>query len=306
MARLPANVEPSLLPRAYRLATGRGGGMRSPWWLWPHLLGLDAPVVALIWQDWWGRFAYASPQPGERLVLGLGVWLIYLADRLADVSRGRPEDAGTTRHAFVAARRRSLFVLGIAVAACLVALAPRVLPRGEFWRGLGLLGAVGAYFWLVHRGAPSRWTRALPKEAVVGAMFALGTGFFTVGQPSAGLGPLLVAGVLFGGVCFLNCALITAWERSLIDRRDPASLLNAFPRLVNAGLAPACGLTVVLALAAALIGNTVLPLPVALAAAALTALDRWRRPLSADALRCLADAVLLTPLVCGLVAGVYR
>lgn len=280
--------------------------MRRPPWLWPHLLGLDAPVVALVWQDWWGRFAHVPLRPGERTVLGLGVWLIYLADRLADMARERSEDAGTARHAFAAAWRRPLLALGCAVAACLVVLAPGVLPQGEFWSGLGLLGAVGAYFWLIHRGASPGWTRFLPKEAVVGAMFALGTAFFAVWRAIFAAGPLLAGGALFGTVCFLNCALITAWERSLRDRRDPASLLNAFPRLVNRGLAPLCGLTALLALAAAFIENTFLPVPVALAAAGLAGLDRWRHALPANVLRCLADAVLLTPLVCGLFAGMYQ
>lgn len=304
MAKQPATIIERLsVPRVWPPKTD---GVRQPPWLWPHLLGLDAPVVALVWQDWWSRCAHVPLRPGERFVLGLGVWLIYLADRVADVTRDRPEEAGTARHAFAAARRRPLFSLGLALAACLVVLAPCVLPQGEFWSGLGLLGAVGTYFWLIHRGAVPGWTRWFPKEAVVGGMFALGTAFFAGWRSASAPGPLLTGSVLFGAVCFLNCALITAWERSLRDRRDPGSLLNAFPRLVNGGLAPLCGLTALLALAAALAGNTFLPLPIALAAVALAGLDRWQRALPADGLRCLADAVLLTPLVCGLFFGVYQ
>ena len=69
-----------------------GAETRKPWWLWPHLLSLDAPLVALAWQDWWSR-SEGTPLPGSRrLILGLGVWMIYLADRLSDARRHREDD----------------------------------------------------------------------------------------------------------------------------------------------------------------------------------------------------------------------
>ena len=117
---------------------------------------------------------------------------------------------------------------------------------------------------------------------------------------------LAVAVALFGAVCFLNCALITSWERGLRDRRDPASLLNAFPRLVRRGnLCRLCALTAAGAAVLALAWRAPSLVPVALAAAALAGLDGGRRHLSADALRCLADAVLLTPCVCYGFTAVY-
>lgn len=294
-------------PRAcLRPAAGPRGAARQPWWLWPHLLSLDAPVVALVWQDWWSRTAGVPLGVGERWVLGFGVWLIYLADRLADVSRGGPEDTGTARHAFTAAWRRPLWALAGLVAAGLVVLAPKVLPVGEFRGGLGLLAAAGGYFWLIHRRPWPGWTRRVPKEAVVGGMFALGTTFFALCRPPSAPGLLGAGVVLFGVVCFLNCALITAWERNLRDRRDPVSLLNAFPRLVSHGLTHGCWLAAGLAVAVAGAWHALLPVPLALAAVLLAGLHGGRRHLPADVLRCLADAVLLTPCVCGVLAGVYQ
>jgi hypothetical protein len=56
-----------------------------PAWLWPNLLGLDAPVVALIWQDYLARhFAFTLP-PAGRTVLALTVRAIHLLDHLVDV-----------------------------------------------------------------------------------------------------------------------------------------------------------------------------------------------------------------------------
>ena len=52
-----------------------------PWWLWPNVLALDAPTVAVVWQRFLG-WAFDSPVPAvASVVLGLTVWSIYLADR---------------------------------------------------------------------------------------------------------------------------------------------------------------------------------------------------------------------------------
>src|SRR5580658_6918484 len=59
--------------------------VRPPVWLWFNLLSLDAPVIALVWQDFLSRCYPTALNPIGRCVLGLTVWAIYLADRLLDV-----------------------------------------------------------------------------------------------------------------------------------------------------------------------------------------------------------------------------
>src|SRR5690242_16333745 len=57
-------------------------------WLWPNLLSLDAPLVAVLWQQ---LFARCFGLPGDAipaLLLVASVWLIYAADRAFDVWRG--------------------------------------------------------------------------------------------------------------------------------------------------------------------------------------------------------------------------
>ncbi len=283
-----------------------GAETRKPWWLWPHLLSLDAPLVALAWQDWWSR-SEGTPLPGSRrLILGLGVWMIYLADRLADTARGLPGDAATARHQFARARRTPLLVLTALCGAVLAGLAPWTLSAGQFGGGLGLLAAAGVYFWLIHRRSSQSWTARLPKEGVVGGMFALGTAFFALCRPTPPTRPLVVAVALFGIVCFLNCALITSWERNVCDQRDPFSFLNAFPRLAAHGLRSMCWLLAGVAGAAGLATHTTIFLPVVSGALALGVLDRWHRRIAPDALRFLADAVLLTPWICRGVLAMFH
>ncbi len=270
---------------------------RPPWWLWPHLLSLDAPLVALTWQGWWAKTAHLNLPWSDPLILGLAVWMIYLADRLADVTQSTAGELNTDRHAFFARHTGSLrWLLGVVVAS-LTILTPTLLPFRQFMGGLALLGLAGVYFWSVHTG-PRRTRYGLPKEALVGGMFAVGSAFFVLGAAPVIPGSIVLGVALLGVVCFLNCALISAWEQSPRDRRDPTSLLNAWPRL-TARLG-----TITLLL---LTGTVILTFtwrtggaslkPFVLSLLGLWALDQRKAKLSARSLRVLADAVLFTPLL---------
>ena len=66
---------------------------RFAWWQWPHLMSLDAPLVALVWQRWWAHTVGITLPFSREWILGLSIWLIYLADRLADTADGKRADA---------------------------------------------------------------------------------------------------------------------------------------------------------------------------------------------------------------------
>lgn len=267
---------------------------RMPWWLWPHLWSLDAPVVAVTWQTWWSRVAHVEPLWQHALILGGAVWMIYLADRLADVSRADHAEHGTARHAFYRGRRRGALagVLGLAAGLGVVTL--RWLSAGEFHAGLGMLALAGSYFWLTHRRRRPAWTALFPKEAAVGGLFTLGTMFFVWGRAGQGGGSLSLGSLFAASLFFLNCAFITRWESSERDRQDPTALRNAFPGVIRRLGASAVGLAIAAAGLSIATGTIVL-LPIAAGAALLFLLDRCRTQLSVDALRILADVVLLVP-----------
>ena len=288
--RFPAAAPPA--PRPVVEAKRRA----IAWWLWPHLLSLDAPLVAVVWQGCWARAAHERLPWCHPGVLGLGVWLIYLADRLADSTRAAPGDLVTARHAFHAQRRVALSFLAAAAAAALVLLTPCVLSRAEFFRGLLLLALAAVYFWLIHGRPQPGWTRRLPKEAAVGGMFAVGTAFFPWCQGGMERPALWAGAAIFGGICFCNCALITVWERHAQDVRSRYSLLNAFPWLA-ARLRGLCLVLAGLSGAGLLLTGSPPFLPLALGGLFLAVLDHQQKRISPDALRVLADAALLTPLL---------
>ena len=76
---------------------------RVPVWLLPHVLSLDAPVVAAVWQRFLGAAFGLSVPPAATTSLFAVVWCIYLLDRLWDARR--PTHPDTDRHRFAAAHR---------------------------------------------------------------------------------------------------------------------------------------------------------------------------------------------------------
>ncbi len=272
-----------------------------PWHL-PHLLGLDAPLVAVIWQLWWARWLAVELGWIHHVVLALAVWMIYLADRLADAARLRPApDAAeiSARHRFAWRHRQALATLLLGVICALAVLTPLWLTAGEFRRGCALLAVQAAYFGLIHLWASSaRGGRSLPagglpgwsKEAWVGASFAIGTSWFPAWAGGKHVSPgVVVALVCWSMVCFLNCALISLWEQdwpAFAGDTEPGQWLGTF----CAGIAASS------AAVGPILGSIMWP--VALAAAGLWWLEGCRRRgwLTRETRRVLADVVLLAPL----------
>lgn len=118
----------------------------TPWWLWFHVLSLEAPLVAVLWQR---ALAYAH---GIRLTplldvgLALACWVIYVIDRTLDtfsVKAGAPLDL---RHAFYQ-RHRCILMGGVIPPALitLVWMALYVIPEGILWQSVGLSLLVALY-----------------------------------------------------------------------------------------------------------------------------------------------------------------
>lgn len=121
-----------------------------PWYLWPNLLGLDAPLVAVSWAWLYARLQHADLPVVLYLVLAGAVWVIYMADRLADVCYLKTERASfSPRHAFVR-RRFVLIVFAVfAVAGFCFYGAGWLIPEAIWTLGLWLGGATLVYQLLV-------------------------------------------------------------------------------------------------------------------------------------------------------------
>lgn len=249
--------------------------MRPQIWLWPNLLSLDAPLVAVLWQTLFLRCLGVPVRVVPALLLFLTVWMIYVADRLLDAREGWNQ---TARHAFYGRNSRILLAAWIGVLAATSAMVCLGFANGLLLRGVAMLGAVFLYLAAVH-WLPSRLAWLGLKEAAVAVLFALGTSLPAWGQIRSSHDALTVA--VFSMLCWLNCVAIEQWENGMV--RLPVARIAA-----------------VIAIAGLIVLHRDRPILSAAEAASLfglVLLDGLHKKLSRDALRVLADVALLTPLV---------
>lgn len=248
-------------------------------WLWPNLLSLDAPIVALLWQILFARCFHARVDLLPSVLLVLAVWLIYAADRTIDAWTG---SCARPRHEFYRRHWRLLLPLWLFGLMAGSALAWTRLTPELFYCGIALGGAVALYFALLHLGIFQR-----TKEAAVAVLFALGA---TVSAwPNVRTAADIEAIVLFSCLCWINCVAIEHWE-SVGEPRWPIAAAAGFVALA----------AIVLLLFSS---RPVLGGAVTASALCFVMLDCARRHFSRDALRVLADVALLSPLFLLPIAG---
>lgn len=250
-----------------------------------HLLSLDAPTVAAVWM-----LTFSASQPWrvrlpQAAALALSVWLLYVADRLLDARRARG-NALQARHLFHADfQRRFVLVSAVFLPILLVLVSRLPEPVRNSW--CWLLFPMACYVAAVHVFP----VRRLPKELVVSLMFAAAAVLPSLLDASRDHRRNLVLASLFAGLCWLNCVAIARWE----------SEKGWFQSARSTGWG-AAHLPVLCGLYAIVCGAT-LPLLGGVAAACaagallLLLLERSHRRLDAVALRALADAALLTPVL---------
>lgn len=263
-----------------------------PWWLWLHVLSLEAPLVAVLWQMGLAKAHGLHLMPMVHAGLGLVVWIIYVLDRLWDTFR-QPKAELDARHAFYR-RHRVLFMvlilpLALAGAAC---IALKEIPEGILWQAVSLAVFVALYFFVyVARLAPA----LMPRPHAAALLFALGCTasirFFSM--PETWADPLLECAVLT--LLFLaNLSALAAKEEE--DAGKPAHWHAAHPTLLGGNI-----LVMVAVLYYIQKGSfDAVLLPPAIAVlfglGLMTILHRFRGKLSVEQHRVLADLAMVLPL----------
>jgi hypothetical protein len=259
----------------------------AEWW---HLLSLDAPTVAALWSWFFVRAMHLHLSLLQSMLLPLGTWLLYVADRILDGLRQSHRALLRERHHFHA-RHRIAFLWAASLLAVLLAwsVLTRMRPeaiRDDLWIGVFAL----LYLLAVHGGV-----RRLPKELAVAILFAAATAVPAWSRLSAagglGKGQLAPAIIFFALLCWINCVGIEKWEGgnlyattrwASLHLRSIVTMIALFS-LIAALLAPTRGLAM-------------LYLAPLISSALLFALDAHSSQLSPLHQRIAADAALLTPL----------
>lgn len=285
---------------------------RKPLWLYPNLLSLDAPLVAVAWLYIFAKTWRVDYLPlAAYISLGLVVWVIYVTDRLLDVSlqSGVSENL-TTRHEFHRTYqwlfRRAAVVAGV-LSLILVTLPLQVsifsyrfdtgLPVRIY--GFAAIGVVLIAGFFTLSIFTSRGSHEIPyaKNLLAGLSFAYGTAMLSNVYTGFDMWEFLRSRELicFAVLCILNISAIDLWEHAFRSA-DPET--KASDEL-------ALTLPLTLLGAAALVFAsqdrelTTRPFFYAIltGAALLHILNRTRSRLSMDALRVLADVALLVPFI---------
>lgn len=277
---------------------------RKPLWLYPNLLSLDAPLVAIAWLHVFAKTWRLGYHPWEAYVsLGLAVWIIYVADRLLDVSMaGALPGSLEERHRFHL-RHRRFFTFG--VLAALVAAVAIVITRMPVAIYVNLLLGgvlVAGFFGLSMLSSQDPNETPVMKNSIAGITFAFGTAMTAhLYRYEYGLDDLLTSRefVCFAVLCVLNICAIDLWEHAArssdIEVRARDELTLTMP-LVLLGIA---------ALVFAVQDMSSRPFFYAIltGAALLYLLNRRRAMFSLRALRVLADAALIVPVLVFLAAS---
>ena len=250
---------------------------------WLSVTSLDAPLVAIVWQQIFASAAHASLAPAARIALFATAWLIYLADRLAD-SFSIPAGAAMSARQRYAVTHRSGLIVAMVCCALVLAISALSLERRTLTAGT-LLGLVALIYLAINQFVARVW-RVMPvKEMVIGCLFAAGT-------CAAARDLNLVSAAAFAILCSLNCISIAVWERKLDQQQRRDSIATTFPGFTRI---PFYG-CLALALAVALLCLGWPPMfYIASSAALLALLNVKGGRLTVDARTALADIVLLSP-----------
>lgn len=279
---------------------GESPQSRSPWWLVPNLLSLDAPLVAVVWL---GLFSAAFQVPVaaiEYLLLGIAVWVVYVVDRLVDARFPDDPDAATPRHRFYARHWKAFALTALIAVAGGLVLAFWLLAKPLLSSGLGLSAMVTAYLTLILIGRTWPRSRYFGKEWVIGFVFSAGVFLPVFARASRDQWPgLAVLWVTFGLLCALNCVGIACWEIRRDARDDPDAITRHWPAIekgYGAMLTIYCCLLVLAGFLVTVTGTAFEPLACMwLGTLGLGLLHTNCRRMHEDVLRVLADAALLFP-----------
>ena len=172
-------------------------------WQWPNLLALDAALIAVLWQAAFAHNIGLSISTPAQVVLGLSVWLTYMADRLFDVAKRPREQLHSARHRFAKQHFRTFWRVWFCALTINLAIASTGLTTIELRNGTALLALCLLYTTL--NQALSR--KFFPKEICVAIIYVGGIIVFLLPY-AALLSPASALALL----CLINCLIIGAKE----------------------------------------------------------------------------------------------
>ncbi len=186
-----------------------------------NILSLDAPLVVLVWQDFFADILEVELTYSNRLVFLLSVWLAYSADRLLECVGAKSGRKLFKRHLFFYQNYKQFgFVWGVVLTVS-VLLTCLNFERTEVFYCLGLLSIVLVnQVWSFYE--PRFFLKLISKSLRTSIILTIGCVFLPV---------ILCEGLkvnnyllifLITHLFWINCALSKSWEYETLDLKKPS------------------------------------------------------------------------------------
>ena len=281
---------------------------RTAWWLWPGLLSLEAPLVAVSWLYMFAYVWQVNYLPWQAYAaLGISVWLVYVLDRILESHFRVPGDPSLgPRHHFHRRHKVPFLVFAGMAGIWLVILQFWFLPM-ELITSYSIPAALLVIGFFVLAGISAK-SREIPymRNLIAGLAFSYGTAMMAhIFVWTEGVFQLLASRELLGFavLCAVNITAIHIWERDRITQSEEERVS------MEMGLTLPLVIVAVSALAFAYMDNPHLfaendgqiparPffLAILISAGLILLLHRNRNRFSLEALRSLADLAMIVPL----------
>lgn len=185
---------------------------KKPWWLHLNLLGLDAPLIAVMWLFLFARTWRVNYHPWEAYVaLGLAVWTVRIVAKLLSAAMQGDESSFASRHRTLL--RRLAILSGVSALVLTVLNFPLSVYNYLLVGGIFVLG----YFALSFFSSQDENEMSYARHALGGVAFAFGTALSAhVYLPGLGIQELLISRefISFSVLCLLASSAMELWARS--------------------------------------------------------------------------------------------
>lgn len=182
------------------------------WWHFPNLLGLDSPLIAVMWLFLFARTWRILYHPWEAYVgLALAAWTIRIAGLLLESAMTNDESRfSATQRIWL---KRSAFVTGIAAVLLIVLYFPLSVYHFLLIGGVFVAG----YFAVSLFSGQEEGEMSYSKHALGGLAFAFGIALTAqVYLPNTGIRDLLFSKefICFSVLCFLASSAVDIWGKA--------------------------------------------------------------------------------------------
>jgi hypothetical protein len=210
--------------------------IRKPWWRYVYLLGLDAPLIAVLWLFLFAKTWRVNYHPWEAYIaLGLMVWAIRIAaELLRSAMIADPEDPLREMRSWL---RPSAVISGV-ISLVLIVLH---FPMSIYIRLLVVGVLVISYFSLAYFSSAPEGEISYPKHLLAGVAYAFGISIMAhVYLPNMTIKELLYSRefICFALLCTIASAAVEHWMLAKKNKESrypdewqislPLTLLGAF------------------------------------------------------------------------------